>query len=230
MRWAEAATVVGTVRRAASSTWRRITRPDPWAAAARSSSPANPTGARWAHARHPVVVAEGPDEAAHGVESASLPAPSIRSEARCRRLRVPVGHDLGGLGLHDDAGDVVCHQVVQLPGQLQPLVAGRSRRPPPAVVEGLEVDAGAEAGAVEARRRGRGAGGPGRPSATTASRARRLRRRRPQRWRKGRELAHQRRDHGGQGGDRRRPGTHARARPWVRRRKSSPTMMASTAA
>ena len=55
--------------------------------------------------------------------SASVPADSMPASVGSSVSGPPGGDQPGGLGLHDDAGHVVGDDVVQLPGQLQALVA-----------------------------------------------------------------------------------------------------------
>ena len=73
--------------------------------------------------------ASGPASSARSVPTsrrieprASAPAASIRARASGATSGCSRPHRLRGLGLHDDAGDVVGDDVVELPGDGEPLV------------------------------------------------------------------------------------------------------------
>ena len=85
--------------------------------------------------------AEGADQPAHRTER--LPAGGFDVYERLPGLvRLIRPHLLGGLGLHDDPGDVVRDDVVQLAGDRQPLVLAHAVEvAPPVRVDPAEVEA-----------------------------------------------------------------------------------------
>ena len=93
-----------------------------------------------------VGVAQQADHPAHRGQRVGA-GPLDAGERPAQLLRLAAGDQLGGLRLQHDAGDVVGHHVVQLPGQFQALVAAYplGHRPAPRVEQPQSEPAG-EAG------------------------------------------------------------------------------------